>query len=141
MRWPGRTCSRLVPRPENRLRAKEQFFQQGECLMKGLTIRAATQEMGVAVSTAFRRRHRFLEAVVGHQPKGVAGIFEADETYFREAQKGSRHLTRKARKRGGKAIKDKGAKRDLVPVLVGRLRGQPHVADQTLTAMTVVDGY
>ncbi len=44
----------------------------------------------MAVSTAFRRRHRFLEAVVGHQPKGVAGFFEADETYFREAQKGSR---------------------------------------------------
>jgi hypothetical protein len=69
----------------------------------------------------------------------VVGIFEADETYFREAQKGSRHLTRKARKRGGKVIKDKGSKRDLVPVLVGRLRGQPHVADQALTAMTIVE--
>lgn len=134
-----RTFNAATNTPLSRLRSKEQFFQQGECLMKGLTIRAAAQEMGVAVSTAFRRRHRFLEAVVGHQPKGVAGIFEADETYFREAQKGSRNLTRKARKRGGKAIKDKGSKRDLVPVLVGRLRGQPHVADQALTAMTIVE--
>ena len=64
------------------LHSKKQFFQHGECLQKGLTIRATAKELGVSLSTAFRWRHRFLAAVVGHQPKGVTGIFEADETYF-----------------------------------------------------------
>ena len=30
----------------------------------------------------------------------LEGIVEADETYFEESQKGSRHMTRKPRKRG-----------------------------------------
>lgn len=94
--------------------------------------------MGVAVSTAFRMRHRFLQEVVSHQPRHVAGLLEADETYVRESQKGSRHLTRPARHRGGTAVKAKGRPRDLIPVLVGRLRGQPHVVDQVLTSMSVL---
>jgi transposase-like protein len=64
----SRTFNAATNTPQSRLQSKEQFFQQGECLMKGLTIRAAAQEMSVAVSTAFRRRHRLLEAVVSHQP-------------------------------------------------------------------------
>lgn len=117
------------------LHHKERFFQQGECLAKGLTVREAAKFMGVSVSTAFRLRHRFLQAVQNHQPKAVSGLLEADETYLRESQKGSRSLTRPARGRGGKATPKKSA-RDLVPVLVGRVRGTHHVADQVLTAMT-----
>lgn len=132
----GRTFNAATNTPLSRLRSKERFFQQGECLAKGLSIRAAAGEMGVAVSTAFRMRHRFLQEVVKHQPKHVAGILEADETYLRQSQKGSRHLARPPHKRGGAAIM-KGPKRDLVPVLVGRLRGQPHVVDRVLTSMSV----
>lgn len=134
-----KTFNAATNTPLSRLRSKDKFFQHGECLMNGLTIRSAAKEMGVAVSTAFRRRHRFLEAVVDHQPKGVTGIFEADETYFREAQKGKRNLARNARKRGGKEIKKKSSKRDLVPVLIGRLRGQPHVADHALSVMSITE--
>lgn len=154
-RYRCRDCSKTfnaaTNTPLSYLHSKEQFFQHGECLKKGLTIRETAKELGVAVSTAFRWRHRFLESVVGHQPKGVAGIFEADETYFRESQKGSRALkspedpskTRPARRHGGKpATNKKGSKgasrKDLVPVLVGRSRGQPYVLDQALGAMTIV---
>lgn len=134
----SKTFNAATNTPLSRLRAKERFFQQGECLARGLSVRAAAAEMGVAVSTAFRMRHRFLQEVVQHQPKHVAGLLEADETYVRESQKGNRHLTRPARHRGGAAARAKGAPRDiLVPVLVGRLRGQPHVVDQVLTAMTI----
>jgi transposase-like protein len=147
----SRTFNAATNTPLSHLHDKEQFFQHGDCLKNGWTIRQTAKEMGVAVSTAFRWRHRFLESVVGHQPKGVTGIFEADETYFRESQKGSRKLkspedpskTRRARHHGGKPpTKEKRGKassrKDLVPVLVGRLRGQPYVADQTLKAMTIV---
>jgi hypothetical protein len=32
-------------------------------------------------------RHRFLQAVVSHQPKHLAGLLEADETYIRESRR------------------------------------------------------
>lgn len=147
----SRTFGAATNTPLSHLHSKEQFFQHGECLKNGWTIRRTAQEMKVAVSTAFRWRHRFLQSIVGHQPKGVTGIFEADETYFRESQKGSRNLkspedpskTRRPRHHGGKPPnKEKkgraGSRKDLVPVLVGRLRGQPYVSDQTLSAMTIV---
>jgi transposase-like protein len=147
----SKTFNAATNTPLSHLHSKDQFFQHGECLQKGWTIRKTAKELGVAVSTAFRWRHRFLQSAVGHQPKRVTGIFEADETYFRESQKGSRHLKspedpskpRDARGHGGKPpTKEKRGKaasrKDLVPVLVGRLRGQLYVADQTLSAMTIV---
>ncbi|MDO8414723.1 MAG: IS1595 family transposase [Agitococcus sp.] len=139
-----RTFNAATGTPLSRLRHKERFLQQGQCMAQGQSIREAARALGVAVSTAFRLRHRFLAAVGAHQPAQVAGLLEADETYFRESQKGIRFLLkpgseahqRPARHRGGKA--KKVVQRDLVPVLVGRLRGQHHVADRVLTAMTAV---
>ena len=98
-------------------------------------MREAAEEMGAATSTAFRLRHRFLTSVVAHQPTDVSGLLEADETYFRGMKKGTRDLARKPRGRGGKAEATK-SKKDLVPVLVGQLRGSHHVVDRVLTAMT-----
>ncbi len=105
----GKSFNAATNTPLSRLRNKERFFQIGECLVKGLTLKQCAQELGVAQSTALRLRHRFLSAVVGHQPKALTGLVEADETYFRESQKGSRKLitrgnvalVREARGRGG----------------------------------------
>lgn len=119
----------------SRLHNKELFLRQAECMAQSQSVRATARELEVSPSTAFRWRHRFLETVVAHQPKAVPGLLEADETYFLESQKGSRHLTRKPRKRGGKASK-RGLSKEQVPVLVGRLRGQPHVTDRVLGRMT-----
>ena len=105
-------------------------------MAQGMTIREAAAEMGVAVSTAFRLRHRFLSAVQKHQPTLVAGLMEADETYFRESQKGCRKMKRTPRSRGGAPSKKKGGPRNLIPVLVGKVRGAPYVTDRVLTAMT-----
>jgi hypothetical protein len=52
----------------------------------------------------------------------VSDALEADETYFRQSQKGSSKMTRPSRSRGGKA-RPKGSARVLVPVLIGRVRG------------------
>jgi transposase-like protein len=138
-RYRCRTCKRTfnatTGTPLAGLHSKERFFQQGACLAEGLTVREAAAELGVATSTAFRLRHRFLTAVVPHQPTNVSGLLEADETYFRESQKGVRGLRRKARARGGKAEATK-SKTDLVPVLVGQVRGSHQVVDRVLKAMT-----
>ena len=85
-----RTFNVTTGTPLAGLHSKERFFQQGDCLAQGLTVREAAAEMDVSVSTAFRLRHRFLQAAQGHQPTRVEGILEVDETYFRESQKGSR---------------------------------------------------
>lgn len=143
-----RTFNAATNTPLSRLRNKERFFQVGECLVKGATLKQCAKELGIAESTAHRLRHRFLSSVVGHQPKELTGLVEADETYFRESQKGSRKLiargttalARGARNRGGKPrsagkLGKAASRKDLVPVLVGRLRGQLHVADKVLLAM------
>jgi transposase-like protein len=131
----SRTFNATTGTPLAGLHGKERFFQQGECLAKGMTVREAADALGVSVSTAFRLRHRFLQAVQAHQPQQVSGLLEADETYFRESKKGCRKMPRLSRARGGKAT-PKGSARDLVPVLVGRVRGTHQVADSVLTAMT-----
>jgi len=131
----GKTFNTTTGTPLAGLHSKERFFEQGECLAQGLTVREAAATLGVSVSTAFRLRHRFLQAVQAHQPHQVSGLLEADETYFRQSQKGSRKMTRVSRARGGKAT-PKGSARDLVPVLIGRVRGTHQVSDSVLTAMT-----
>lgn len=132
----SKTFNATTGTPLCRLKSKEKFEAYAQCLRKGMTVRKTADELGMSVDRAFRWRHRFLEEAVGHQPKGVAGMLEVDETYFRESQKGSRKLTRPKRKRGGKS-EGRGRKaKDWIPVLVGRVRGQAYTADKVLVRLT-----
>ena len=88
----------------------------GASLAKGETVKASAARCDVAVSTAFRWRHRFL-AAARSDSEVLKGIVEADETYVLESRKGARGLERKARRRGGKA-KKRGLSREQVPVLM-----------------------
>lgn len=45
-----------------RLHRKERFFRQGDCMARGLTVRQAPGELGVATSTAFAFAIGFLDA-------------------------------------------------------------------------------
>ncbi len=49
-----------------------------ECLAKKLTFRERSAELGLADSTAFRLRHRFLRAIVARQSKELRGLVEVD---------------------------------------------------------------
>ena len=132
-RYLCRSCNRtfgaVTSTPMNRLHHKELWLTFGDCLANGDTIAAAAKRCAIAVSTAFRWRHRFLAAINTNTDK-LKGIVEADETYFLESRKGDRVWTRAvegnslmkmpvraARKRGGKARK-RGVSYDQVPVLV-----------------------
>ena len=124
-----RTFGALTGTRLSGLHRKEVWLTFGECLADGDTVKASAERCGVAVSTAFRWRHRFLEAIKTSVGK-LRGIVEADETFVLASRKGDRVWKRakegqsapglpdrKARKRGGKA-KKRGLSDEQVPVLV-----------------------
>ncbi len=98
------------------LHRKERWLAFGTYLADRETVRASAGRCGFAVNTAFHWQHRFL-AAESRDPRKLAGIVEADETYVLESRKGERHLDRKACRRGGKASK-RGLSAEQVPVLV-----------------------
>ena len=115
-----RTFNALSKTPLARLRMKAKWLQQEDVLARGLIIRMASAELGVAPSTAFRWRHRFLQLAQPVKALVLTGVVEADETFFLRSSKGQRP-GRTPRKRGGRASrKDRGE--DLIPVLVARDR-------------------
>ena len=67
---------------------------------KKLSLREIAKEMQINLKTAFLWRHKILSALTSIKQETLSGIVEADETYFRESQKGNRNLTRKAHKSG-----------------------------------------
>jgi len=124
-----RTFGALTGTRLSGLHRKERWLTFGECLADGDTVKVSADRCGVAVSTAFRWRHRFLEAIKTGAGK-LRGIVEADETFVLASRKGDRVWKRaaegksvptlpdrKARKRGGKA-KKRGLSDEQVPVLV-----------------------
>ena len=100
----GKTFNALTGTPLARLRRKDCWTEFAASVSEGDTVKASAQRSGVAGSTAFRWRHRFLRAVTAGAIK-LRGIVEADETFVLSSRKGERNLDRKARKRGGKASK------------------------------------
>lgn len=112
----GKTFNALSGTPLSRLRHKERWLDFGQSLADGDTVAASSEACKVAVSTAFRWRHRFLQAVENDVLK-LRGIVEADETFILSSRKGERNLDRKPRKRGGRAGK-RGLSDEQVPILV-----------------------
>ena len=110
----GRTFNALSGTPLSGLHHKERWLSFGASLAKGETVKASAARCDVAVSTAFRWRHRFL-AAARSDSEVLKGIVEADETYVLESRKGARGLGRKARRRG---LKKRGLSREQVPVLM-----------------------
>ena len=126
----GVTFNALTGTPLAQLHKRELWGGQAQALIDGLSLRKAAARLGVHVETAFRWRHRFLKARKALKPKVLDGTVEADETYFLHSEKGSRKLTRPARKRGGTA-KKRGLSAEQVPVLIARDRNKS-TTDQIL---------
>jgi len=113
----GRTSNPLTGTPLARLRKRELWFNYARSLIEAKTIRKVAVECGIDKNTAFRWRHRFLQATAGHRAHHEHGIIEADETFFLESFKGQRELPRPARRRGGVG-KTRGTGPEQIPVLV-----------------------
>lgn len=76
------------------------WYKYIDLMCKKLSLRQIAQELNINKNTAFLWRHKILTAFAKLNMNKISGIVEADETYFRESQKGSRSLTRKAHKSG-----------------------------------------
>lgn len=118
----NRTFNALTGTPLARLHLRGKWIGQAEALRDGLTLHQVSERLHVALSTAFRWRHRFLALPQTVQAQALIGIAEADEAYFLRSCKGQRHkLGRASRKRGGKAKKP-GVSSEQVPMLIARDR-------------------
>ena len=106
--------------PLARLR-QAKWITQSEVLRDGSTIRQSAERLKVLQSTAFRWSHRFPTLPKIVQAASLAGMAEADGTFFLHSRKDQRHLDRKPRRRGGRAAKH-GLSKEQVPVLVARDR-------------------
>jgi len=113
-----------------RLRHKSVWMDYTQDLIKGKSIRSSALHCHVDKNTAFRWRHRMLQTPSTLKAEHLHGIVEFDETYFLESQKGSHHLERKARKRGGKATQ-RGISKEQTAVLIVRDR-DGHTTDSIL---------
>lgn len=79
-RWRGRrryrckTCRRtfnaLTATPLARLHYPERWLELAVCMIRGLSLRATAQRLGIHVSTAFRWRHRILAALAADGREG-----------------------------------------------------------------------
>src|SRR5450759_129017 len=117
-----RSFNALTGTPLARLRMKDRWQAQTEALITGESLAKTAKRCGIASTTAFRWRHRFLSAPALDKPSQLTGIVEADETFILESFKGKRAgLPRPARKRGGKASK-RGLSSEQIPVIVARDR-------------------
>jgi transposase-like protein len=97
----GRTFNPLTGTPLAGLHYPDRWRDQARALISGETIAQAAERCGVDYTTAFRWRHRFLEALNRDRPASLSGIVEADETFILESFKGKRRgLPRAARKLG-----------------------------------------
>lgn len=126
-RWRCLACRRsfnaLTNTPLARLRKKALWLPYLQCVLESRTVRAAAELVGVHRTTSFRWRHRFVPGAARKRPARLEGMVEADETYMLESQKGSRHLTRPPRRRGGVA-KRRGINQEHESLLVARDRGK-----------------
>jgi len=92
------------------------------CMMNGFTVRQSADECGIHKNTAFRWRHKILDALTNMMNEvELDGIVEADETYFKQSFKGNHKksktfvMPRKRHSRGGKS-KKRGLSKDKVCV-------------------------
>jgi transposase-like protein len=131
----GKSFNALTGTPLARLRKKESWLEFGQSLSEGETVAASAERCGVAGSTAFRWRHRFLKAAK-NATRALSGIVEVDETFLLSSRKGERKLDRKARKRGGKA-KKRGHSRELDCVLIAADRSGSTISG-ILSAVTAL---
>ena len=117
-----RTFNGLTKTPLAHLQKKDKWIEQATAMIDGVSTSKAAKRCAVAYTTAFRWRHRFLDALSGDKPTALSGIVEGDETFILESFKGKRSgIPRPARKRGGKPAK-RGISAEQIPVLVARDR-------------------
>jgi transposase-like protein len=126
----SKTFNALSGTPLARLRHRAKWLDFTQSMLDSRSVRRAAADLGIHKNTSFRWRHRFLTLTRTDRPQCLHGIAEADEMYLLESEKGSRHLQRAPRKRGGVAS-TRGISGEQVCIVVARDR-----TGQTLDFLT-----
>ena len=98
----GKTFNALTKTSLARLRKHHLWQTNLDCMFDALPLWLVSEELNVA-TTAFRWRHRFLDAPTKAKPSDVAGIIEADKglsSKYTKAIKLSKQSIKKARRFG-----------------------------------------
>ncbi len=119
----SKTYNSLTKSPLAHLRKRELWLSYLDCMLSSMTIRKCASELGINIKTAFRWRHKITSLMCKTEEEPLNGIIEADETYFKKSDKGSRKLKRPPHLRGNNS-KKRGLSKDKVCVLVARDRAQ-----------------
>jgi transposase-like protein len=96
----GRTFSDFTGSPLAYLKKLDQWIAHCSSALDRDTVRSEAQRLGVHRNTVFRWRHRLLRALENADGSLLAGVVAVRETTFPHSEKGSRHLTRPARRKG-----------------------------------------
>jgi len=110
-----KTFNALTGRPLAKLRNKEKWLDDAQCLSQNQSIREAAKSCSIDKTPSFRWRHHFLDNSSQAKSPEFSGIVDVDETFFAVSEKGSRTLSRSARQRGGV---DKRERDQRVPVII-----------------------
>jgi transposase-like protein len=95
-----RTFSDFTGTPLAYLKRVDLWEPHARLALQSTTIRAAALRLGVHPTTTFRWRHRLLAGLHGTDRGRLTGRISVDLTYVAHSEKGSRSLTRPARRRG-----------------------------------------
>lgn len=115
----ARTFSDFTGTPLAHLKLVDRWPAFCRCMLDSLTVRAAGRRLSVDKDTAFRWRHRILEAIDASDTATLGPSVTVHETWFPHSEKGSRSLHRPPRQRAA------AHRIDMIPVwvLVARDRG------------------
>ena len=102
----GKTFNALTGTPLAHLQRRDAWLKYAQALADGVSLRKAAKRCRIALDTAFRWRHRFLKTAKDKKATSVAGIVEADETYFLKSQKGARKVKGRAPRKRGRGEKN-----------------------------------
>jgi transposase-like protein len=126
-RYQCRTCggtfNDLTGTPFHRTQHLDKWSKYLEYMIEGYSIRKCAELVAISKNTSFAWRHKVLHALLRIPAAKLQGIVESDETYELFSNKGSRHMNREPRKRGGVATK-RGISQEQVCILVARDRSK-----------------
>lgn len=114
-----RTCNDLTGTVFAYGKRPELWIPYGQCLLDGLTVRAAAARLGIHKDTAWRWRHQVLAGRLAARPPVCQGITEVLARPYPDCHTGERHLPRPARHHGAFAP---GYRRARIWVLFARDR-------------------
>jgi len=95
-----RTFNSLTGTPLAYLKRSDRWAAFRDCMGASLTVRTTAMRIGVHRDTAFRWRHRLLNAIRTTDSPELGGRVEVGETTFLFSEKGRRPLQRPARRHG-----------------------------------------